>query len=542
MSASQCTRAQFLKMAASAGALACGSLTACSSSQSDAASEKEGASDTPELKITSSIYGTADTGNKSTLKKTLKKTEGPGDINICHYDDTGKRVAYPEGTIIELDPVTFAGYALLDLGDDIDDSKIDSSKAVVEIAPGDGYLSEELSLSKTSLGGSWSSGKLTYALEANDLSWNMDGYPLADENSGREWSCFGGGWQWLPYLQLPGTRPSLRRKRDSSADFPGPSLYLERDATDMAQKYNSIPQITAAEAASGIAPTSETQWSWIGDGDKLCLCNQKVDNFYAVWPEGSDASGISQADVSVTLLSQYGDIKKLGTDDYRVFASAEETQIAVTYVHWPMTPVYAALQIDIAWTSFEASHTFDITSVYVNEVQQGKGGVTQDGTVTAWSFYGLGEIDDVFKLAGHAFYILKTQQDGSDAYYAEDSSGTPYFAADKSEAMSFDASGSDECNQQLLGNTVYATTRIKNPEEHEVDGNSLSFARVYTTNTIKTAAELAAENLPLASGYALGDDLSAHAMWSWQDRFLSGYTPDRARPTSFPYTTFPYGY
>lgn len=72
-----------------------------------------------------------------------------------------------------------------------------------------------------------------------------------------------------------------------------------------------------------------------------------------------------------------------------------------------MTPVYTALQIDIAWTSFEASHTFDITSVYVNEVQQGGGGVTQDGTVTAWSFYGLGEIDDVFKLAGHAFYITR---------------------------------------------------------------------------------------------------------------------------------------
>ena len=91
--------------------------------------------------------------------------------------------------------------------------------------------------------------------------------------------------------------------------------------------------------------------------------------------------------VSATLYSQYGDIKKLGTDDYTVFSSAEETQIAVTYVHWPMTPVYAALQIDIAWTSLEASHTFDIKSVYVNEVQQGKGGVTQDGTVTAWSFY-----------------------------------------------------------------------------------------------------------------------------------------------------------
>lgn len=297
----------------------------------------------------------------------------------------------------------------------------------MEIAPGDGYLPEELSLSKTSLDGSWSSGKLTYALEANDLSWNMDGYPLADENSGREWSCFGGDGNGCYTFNFRVRGLLYDGSEIPAQTFPVQVYIWERDATDMAQKYNSIPQITAAEAASGIAPTSETQWSWIGDEDKPCLCDQIVDNFYAVWPEGSDASGISQTDVSVTLYSQYGDIKKLGTDDYTVFSSAEETQIAVTYVHWPMTPVYAALQIDIAWTSFEASHTFDITSVYVNEVQQGKGGVTQDGTVTAWSFYGLGEIDDVFKLAGHAFYILKTQQDGSDAYYAEDSSETPHF-------------------------------------------------------------------------------------------------------------------
>lgn len=276
---------------------------------------ERGAGDTPELKITSGIYGTADTGNKSTLKKTLKKTEGPGDINIYHYDDTSKRVVYPEGTIIELDPVTFTGYALLDLGDDIDDSKIDSSKAVAEIAPGDGYLPEELGLSKTSLDGSWSSGKLTYALEANDLSWNMDGYPLADENSGREWSCFGGDGNGCYTFNFRVRGLLYDGSEIPAQTFPVQVYIWGRDATDMAQKYSSIPQITAAEAASGIAPTSETQWSWIGDGNKPCLCDQKVDNFYAVWPEGSDASGISQTDVSVTLYSQYGDIKKLGTDD-----------------------------------------------------------------------------------------------------------------------------------------------------------------------------------------------------------------------------------
>ena len=184
----------------------------------------------------------------------------------------------------------------------------------MEIAPGDGYLPEELGLSKTSLDGSWSSGKLTYALEANDLSWNMDGYPLADENSGREWSCFGGDGNGCYTFNFRVRGLLYDGSEIPAQTFPVQVYIWGRDATDMAQKYSSIPQITAAEAASGIAPTSETQWSWIGDGNKPCLCDQKVDNFYAVWPEGSDASVISQTDVSVTLYSQYGDIKKLGTD------------------------------------------------------------------------------------------------------------------------------------------------------------------------------------------------------------------------------------
>lgn len=542
MNASQCTRAQFLKMAASAGALACGSLAACSSSQSDAASEKEGASDAPELKITSSIYGTADTGNKSTLKKTLKKTEGPGDINIYHYDDTGKRVVYPEGTVIELDPVTFTGYALLDLGDDIDDSKIDSSKAVVEIAPGDGYLPEELNLSKTSLDGSWSSGKLTYALEANDLSWNMDGYPLADENSGREWSCFGGDGNGCYTFNFRVSGLKYGGATVSPATFPVQVYIWGRDATDMAQRYNALSDPVAAEAPSGTAPSQDVQWIWSGAGTMPVLCDQQADNFYAVWPEGSDASGISAADVSVTLSSQYGATLKLSEDDYTVFPSAQETQIAVTYVNWPATPVYTQMRIEIAWAGYETSHTFEIASVYAYEVQQGGGGVAVDGTVVAYSFYGFGTIDDASKLTEPAGYVLATQKDGADMYYAEDSAGTPKLVSDRSEALVFDATGEDECNQQLLGNTVYVTTRIRDPEEHEVSGETLSFERIYSANLVKPASELAKEDLPLAAGFALGDDLAAHAMWSWQERFRSGYTPDRARPTSFPYTTFPYGY
>lgn len=539
-----CTRAQFLKGTAAAGLLSAASLAACSS----AATTQESAQDTasaataPELSITSTIYGTADTGNKSTLKKTLVKTSGPGDIDIYHYDETGTRVAYPEGTSVSLDPVTFTGYALLDLGDDADDSKIDSSKATVEIAPGDGYAPEELVLARTTLDGSWTSGKLSYALEAGDISWNMDGYPLADENSGREWSCFGGDGNGCHTFNFRVRGISYDGAEVAPQTFPVRVYIWGRDATDMAQKYSSLAQPEAAEAASGTAPTDEVQWVWSGAGELPLLCDQEADNFFAVWPKGSDASGITAADVSVTLSGQHGDTLKLGEGDYTVFSSAEETQIAVTYVYWPAAPVYTALSIEIAWAGYEASHTFEIASVYAYEVQQGGGDVTVDGTVTAHSFYGFGPVDDVFKLTDPATYVLSAQKDGADVFLAGESDGTPKLVSSREEALSFDASGEDECRQQLLGNTVYVTTRLKDPEEREVGGETLSFTRIYSTNVVKRAQDLAQEGLALAPGYALGDDLAAHSMWSWQDRFRSGYTPDRARPTSFPYTTFPYGY
>ena len=44
--------------------------------------------------VTSDILGMCDTGNKTTLKKDLIYTHGPGDINLYHYDASGKRVIY----------------------------------------------------------------------------------------------------------------------------------------------------------------------------------------------------------------------------------------------------------------------------------------------------------------------------------------------------------------------------------------------------------------------------------------------------------------
>ena len=52
------------------------------------------AEEKPVMEVTSDILGLADTGNKSTLKETLVKENGPGDTNLYYYDEEGNRVIY----------------------------------------------------------------------------------------------------------------------------------------------------------------------------------------------------------------------------------------------------------------------------------------------------------------------------------------------------------------------------------------------------------------------------------------------------------------
>lgn len=58
----------------------------------------------PPIRASSTLYGSADTGNKSTLKQLLKKTSGPGDQNIYYYNEDGVRVTYPDGVEIQVAP------------------------------------------------------------------------------------------------------------------------------------------------------------------------------------------------------------------------------------------------------------------------------------------------------------------------------------------------------------------------------------------------------------------------------------------------------
>ena len=75
----------------------------------------------------------------------------------------------------------------------LDDSKIDSSHAKVELSAGDGYTVNELKFNATQLVGTWQNGQLKYNLTSEDLMWNNDGYAItAQSGCGRERSCFGG--------------------------------------------------------------------------------------------------------------------------------------------------------------------------------------------------------------------------------------------------------------------------------------------------------------------------------------------------------------
>ncbi|MGN1006050.1 MAG: hypothetical protein ACI4O8_06005 [Aristaeellaceae bacterium] len=152
----------------------------------------EPAQSVPELQIVSDIFGSGDTGGKTTIKHILVTAAGPGDQTIRYSDpETGERKDYPvyneDGTLFEVEqpPVQYSGSAVLTLvGENIDDGKIDSSSAVVTLLPGDGYDADEFILRADSLSGEWQDGFLEYVLREGDLAFNTGDYEFIDPNSG----------------------------------------------------------------------------------------------------------------------------------------------------------------------------------------------------------------------------------------------------------------------------------------------------------------------------------------------------------------------
>ena len=380
----------------------------------------EPAQSVPELQIVSDIFGSGDTGGKTTIKHILVTAAGPGDQTIRYSDpETGERKDYPvyneDGTLFEVEqpPVQYSGSAVLTLvGENIDDGKIDSSSAVVTLLPGDGYDADEFILRADTLSGEWQDGFLEYVLREGDLAFNTGDYEFIDPNSGREWSILGGDGNGCFVFNLGVSGITYDGQPVNDATFQVKVYIWGRTGTDVAPEISDI--VPEAHLPSGTQAGDEVQWSWVGAAAIPVLCDDKQDDFFITWPAGTDASGLTADDVTVTLSTQYGDSYQLKADgdhiQYAVFAAENEAQVAVTFRHAAFAPVFTTMTIAVDGAGLSATQTYDIASVYAYMLQQGGGGLSVDGTCTAYSYYGYDglSIDN----AQQSIYTLSVNEDG----------------------------------------------------------------------------------------------------------------------------------
>jgi hypothetical protein len=448
----------------------------------------------PELTVDSQLFGSVFTNGKSTLKYS--------------YD---QKVDYGEDSKATL---------TLNL-DGLDDALIDSTNAKVILDEGDGYFPEEYTFLATEIG-EFENGEATYALKQGDLEMDVQGYLTVDKNSGREWSCLGGdghGNYWynltvdgITYNGLPVGSQTFR-------------LHIYVYGYDYTSDANNLytaegTKITPvkSETGSGVQQGSEVVWT---HDDTPILCDWVQDDIFVTWPTGSDKSGITAEDVTITLKGEYGDTKVLEAGkDYTVYASAGETQIALSYINWPFIPVYTTMTVDVAGES----ETMDIASVYVYEAQQGGGGVTVDGTVTVYSFYGL---KDVTPIANFVTYTLSANVDSATKYYAEDESGNGILVDTAAEAKSFDGNGVADCNVQVIENSIYVTTRrTAQYEDKTVDGETITFTKTYTRGGMKNPSQTNTDLLETLPGYVIPYGTSnwiTNEKWAWQEGVNEGW-------------------
>ena len=211
------------------------------------------------------------------------------------------------------------------------------------------------------------------------------------------------------------------------------------------------------------------------------------------------------------------------------------------------------MTIAVDGAGLSASQTFDIASVYAYMLQQGGGGLTVDGTCTAYSYYGYEglSIDN----AAQATYTLSVKDGDKTLYYAEGPDGAGYLAeaverrsigfmgeeritlAAPDEAKVFDAMGPDDCDVQFIVNTLYVKTRVGKTQTMTVDGRDVEFTKEYTKGQIGSW-----DGVSLAPGYVFIDGFSPNQQWAWSPYYGSGWSPELGViPSGFPYVDGPFG-
>lgn len=527
------------------------------------------------LTIESNILGLCDTGNKTTLKKELVYTHGPGDIHLYHYDAEGRRVVYEneKSQHITLDPVKYQGQAVLILGN-VDDKLIDSSEARVTLLDGNTYYADEFILKADKLSGEWHNGQCVYTLSEGDIEFNTWGYDTTtDFNSGREWSIMGGDGNgvYAFTLQVSGIRYAGREV--PAATFPVAVYCYGRSCTDLASRTEFVENGYDAAYQSGLAPAEQVQWKWFTEGeqsavDKPYMNDLFTDYFTLVWPKGTDASQVKAGNVKVTLRSPFGDSYVLseqtayGEHEYAVISHATETTVCVRYQQWAPAPRFTTLTIEVSKGGDIESKTYDISSVSASMTQTGGGGVDVDHTLTCYNYHGLANMN--MDNAVNKYYTLSVERDGQTYYYAEDAEGKGYLSAGvkkqgfggmggpggprraSAPADAWKGDGTDIYHIAVLGNVVFVETRMDTPgqtvttEVKEVDGEKITFKR--NLQATRNAQDMVRHGATLEPGYNLARG-GAH-QWAWTQRYQSGWTTSDVQPTDLPYVegAYPYGY
>ena len=371
----------------------------------------------------------------------------------------------------------------------IDDSQIDSSQAQISLLPGDGYKTYEVNFAEGTLSDTWTAGKADYTM--GDISGNFS--PQGGDGNGHY--DFRIGIDGLKYKGLPLSQAIVR------TDF---------------YSFGRTFSITGGSLILNTEPV------WSSDAEVPVICDAYPDTVTMQWPVAFDASKVTAEDVTVTLISTYGDelVLDRGTD-FVVRSSVDTTEVTLNYIYWAYAPVYTTMRVEVAtanaaWNeqmyapAASFVHEFDIASVYIYSVMSGGPSGTQ-----AWTFFGLNNLTDSHQVYKDATYTLSAIDDeGNTFFYGEDESGNGIRVATEAEAVAFNCD--EECNVHLENDTVYYSRLSGQTEDKEINGETITFSKNYYNceSLLRPVTELI--DVELAPGFAIGANWEDHLKWPWQ--------------------------
>ena len=373
--------------------------------------------------------------------------------------------------------------------DDLDDSGIDSSAAQISLLPGDGYKLYEVKFDEGTLADAWTEGKTDYTMGSIGGSFSPQG---GDGNGHYDFRI---GINGLKYNGLPLSQAIVR--------------------TD----FYSFGRTFLTEGGSLILASEP---AWTSDAEIPVLCDVYPDTVTATWPIAFDASKLTENDVTVTLISAYGDelILEPGKD-FVVASSVSKTDVTLNYIYWAYAPVYTTMRVsvnteNVSWNELMYkpaaffSHDFAIGSVYIYSVMSGGPSGTQ-----AWTFYGLNNLTDSHQVYMDATYTLTAvDAEGNAFFYGEDENGKGIIVAREADAVVFNCDA--ECNVHLEGDTVYYSRLFNQTENKEINGETITFTKNYYNCESLLRPVDSLIDVELAPGYAIGAGWEDHLKWPWQ--------------------------